>query len=430
MQKPNILMITCHDIGQHLGCYGVKTVQTGNLDKLASRGVRFENFYSTSAVCSPGRGSLHTGRYPQSNGLMGLTHAPWWWKLNEGERHTAAILKGFGYETYLIGFNHIDHNAHRLGYDKVLSTKRNAAETVRETRDLIQNAQSMERPFFVKVGFNEVHRPFGNGTDIAKGVFVPKWMKRSQDVKDDLSAFQATIKYFDELVGGILDCLEKNTIACNTMVIMTSDHGIPYPGAKWTVRKAGIEVPLIVYQPDTVFSGGKIFTEVMSNVDVLPTLLNYLGEEIPANMQGCSFMDLIEVKTTKPPRREAFSQYTPEMKRDNVSRSIITNRYHLIRYFSAGRAMDYPVDVSPQTFANHEQRCKTRGTRPFSQLFDIKKDPYELNDIGAVQENTAIVAALSRRLLAWMQEVKDPLLDGPLRTPYYDRAITDLKNAE
>jgi arylsulfatase A-like enzyme len=246
MQKPNILMITCHDIGQHLGCYGVKTVQTGNLDKLASRGVRFENFYSTSAVCSPGRGSLHTGRYPQSNGLMGLTHAPWWWKLNEGERHTAAILKGFGYETYLIGFNHIDHNAHRLGYDKVLSTKRNAAETVRETRDLIQNAQSMERPFFVKVGFNEVHRPFGNGTDIAKGVFIPKWMKRSQDVKDDLSAFQATIKYFDELVGGILDCLEKNTIACNTMVIMTSDHGIPYPGAKWTVRKAGIEVPLIV----------------------------------------------------------------------------------------------------------------------------------------------------------------------------------------
>jgi arylsulfatase A-like enzyme len=361
---------------------------------------------------------------------MGLTHAPWWWKLNEGERHTAAILKGFGYETYLIGFNHIDHNAHRLGYDKVLSTKRNAAETVRETRDLIQNAQSMERPFFVKVGFNEVHRPFGNGTDIAKGVFVPKWMKRSQDVKDDLSAFQATIKYFDELVGGILDCLEKNTIACNTMVIMTSDHGIPYPGAKWTVRKAGIEVPLIVYQPDTVFSGGKLFTEVMSNVDVLPTLLNYLGEEIPANMQGCSFMDLIEAKTTKPPRREAFSQYTPEMKRDNVSRSIITNRYHLIRYFSEGRAVDYPVDVNPQTFASHEQRCKTRGTRPFAQLFDIKKDPYELNDIGAVQENTAIVAALSRRLLAWMQEVKDPLLDGPLRTPYYDRAITDLKNAE
>jgi arylsulfatase A-like enzyme len=64
MHRPNILMVTCHDLGQHLGCYGVDSVQTDNLDKLASQGVRFENFYSTSAVCSPGRGSLHTGRYP------------------------------------------------------------------------------------------------------------------------------------------------------------------------------------------------------------------------------------------------------------------------------------------------------------------------------------------------------------------------------
>ena len=88
MRRPNVLMISCHDIGQHLGCYGVESVQTGNLDKLASRGVRFANFYSTSAVCSPGRGSLHTGRYPQSNGLLGLTHAPWWWKLNGTERRS------------------------------------------------------------------------------------------------------------------------------------------------------------------------------------------------------------------------------------------------------------------------------------------------------------------------------------------------------
>jgi arylsulfatase A-like enzyme len=77
MGRPNILMITCHDLGQHLGCYGVESVQTDNLDRLASKGIRFTNFYSTSAVCSPGRGSLHTGRYPQSNALMGLTNPPW-----------------------------------------------------------------------------------------------------------------------------------------------------------------------------------------------------------------------------------------------------------------------------------------------------------------------------------------------------------------
>jgi N-sulfoglucosamine sulfohydrolase len=115
------------------------------------------------------------------------------------------------------------------------------------------------------------------------------------------------------------------------------------------------------------------------------------------------------------------------MKRDNLSRSVITERYQLIRYFDQGRTVDYPVDVHPQTFANHQQRCKTKGTRPFHQLFNIQKDPYQLQDIGNRKENKKTVKALSKKLLAWMKKVNDPLLAGPLRTPYYDRAIADFK---
>jgi N-sulfoglucosamine sulfohydrolase len=428
MQKPNILMITCHDIGQHLGCYGVETVQTSNLDNLASKGVRFDNFYSTSAVCSPGRGSLHTGRYPQSNGLMGLIHAPWHWKLNETERHTAEILKNCGYESVLIGYNHINHDAKKLGYDKVLSKDSDPVETVKEAKNLIMKNHSDEKTFFAKIGFREVHRPFKNGTDTTEGVFVPGWLQPSQDIKDDFAAFQATIKYFDECVGEILDTLAASSIADNTLVLMTADHGIPYPGAKWTVRKAGIEVPFIAYQPNTKFSGGRVFSEIMSNVDVLPTLLDYIGEKIPDNIEGYSFNSFIDGKKTVSPRKEAFSQYTPEMKRDNTSRSVITDQYHLIRYFDAGRTVDYPVDIHPQAFSCHEQRCKTRAVRPFVQLFDISNDPYELDDIGTVPENKAIVDDLSKRLLSWMEDVKDPLLDGLVRTPYYEEAILKLKN--
>jgi N-sulfoglucosamine sulfohydrolase len=427
MRRPNIVMITCHDIGQHLGCYGVESVQTRNLDKLASRGVRFENCYSTSAVCSPGRGSLHTGRYPQSNGLLGLTHAPWWWKLNGTERHTAEILKDLGYETHLIGFNHVG-DAERLGYEHIPPTECQAPRTVDAIREVFRTVGEKQRPFFVKVGFTEVHRQFTHGSDTAKGVFVPPWLQDTEDMRNDLAAFQATIKYFDERVGEILDALACSDVAEKTLVIMTSDHGIPYPGAKWTVRKAGIEVPLILYQPGTVFSGGRIFPEVMSNVDVLPTLLDYLEADIPENMQGCSFMPFLDGTTNTAPRTDAFAQYTPEMKRDNVSRSVITDRYHLIRYFSAGRAVEYPVDVHPQTFANHQQRCQTKwGARPFVQLFDIENDPYELEDIGSDQEYAAVVTELSGRLLTWMKDVNDPLLEGPLRTPYYDRAMTDLR---
>lgn len=428
-RRPNVLMITCHDLGQHLGCYGVKTVQTPNLDGLAARGLRFANFYSTSAVCSPGRASLHTGRYPQSNGLMGLTHAPWWWKLGDEERTTAQILRDLGYATYLVGFTHIHSDPKRLGYDRRLSPRCSAVQTVQATKELIAAAGKAGKPFFAKVGFTEVHRRFTHGRDDAKGVYVPPWLQDTKQIRDDLAAYQATIKFFDERVGEILDALAASEVADSTLVIMTSDHGIPYPGAKWSARKAGLEVPFIVHQPGTVFAGGKVFTQIMSNVDVLPTLLDYLGAKIPDNVQGVSFLSLIEGKSDKPPRAEAFGQYTPDMKRDNLSRCVITDRYQLIRYFDQGRAVAYPVDVHPQTVANHEQRCKTKGTRPFVQLYDLRADPGELKDIAAKPEKKAIVRDLSRRLLAWMKRVNDPLLNGPLRTPYYDRAIEDLREA-
>jgi N-sulfoglucosamine sulfohydrolase len=422
-------MITCHDIGQHLGCYSVQSVHTPNLDALAAKGVRFQNFYSTSAVCSPARGSLHTGRYPQSNGLMGLTHAPWWWQMKDSERHTASLLEELGYRTILIGFNHIDPDPHRLGYQHILSEQKKAPETVAAAQNLIRDSSPGDNPWFAKVGFTEVHRPFTHGMKSSKGVFIPPWLQDTDDIRDDLAAFQATIQYFDQQVGDILDTLAESTIADQTLVIMTSDHGIPYPGAKWTVRKAGIEIPLMLYQPGTLFSGSRVCDAVMSNVDVLPTLLHYLGEKIPQNIQGTSFMDFLSGKTASAPRKYAFSQYTPEMKRDNTSRSVITERYHLIRYFDAGRTVEYPVDVHPQTFANHEQRCRAKVTRPFVQLFDILQDPYELQDIGSLAENSDIVEELSTTLLQWMEDVGDPLFEGPLRTPYYNRAMDNFVKA-
>ncbi len=425
-QRPNIVMITCHDIGQHLGCYGVETVQTKHLDGLAEKGVRFSRFYSTSCVCSPGRGSLHTGRYPQSNGLMGLTHAPWWWSLNRTERHTASILKEAGYRTYLIGFIHVG-DGRSLGYEHILSPRTKATETVEAAKNLINQATKGDQPFFAKVGFTEVHRAFTYGKDTRKGVFVPPYMQNTDRIREDLADFQAEIKFFDECVGEILKTLEHSSIAAETLVIMTSDHGIPYPGAKCTVRKAGMEVPFIIYQPGTVFEGGKVFNDLMSNIDVLPTLLDFLGVEIPENVQGLSFRSLIEGQTQKGPRQQVFGQYTSDMKRDNLSRCILTERYHLIRYFDQGRSVAYPVDVDTKEFAGHRQRCRTRGgARPFWQLFDLKDDPYELHDIGTEPANKQIVIDLSRRLLAWMKQVDDPLLEGPLRTPYYDKAIKDL----
>ena len=249
-----------------------------------------------------------------------------------------------------------------------------------------------DAPFFAKIGFTEVHRPFTHGVADEKGVFIPGYLKDTPEIRRDLAEFQATIRYFDRRVGEIFKTLEESNFRENTLVVFTSDHGIPYPGAKWTVRRAGIAVPLILYQPGTCLQGGTVFPQLMSQVDVLPTLLDLLGLGIPDSIQGFSYRKLLEGKTDTAPRREVFSQYTPDMKRDNVSRSVFTERYHLIRYFSEGRTVAYPTDVSPKNFAAHVHRCRTTGKpRPFAQLFDLRNDLWELNDIGSEKQNASIV---------------------------------------
>lgn len=425
-QKPNIILIVTHDIGQHIGCYGIETVQTPHIDRLAEKGIRFANYYSTSSVCTPGRASMLTGRYPQSNGLMGLTHAPWWWRLNEGEIHLAEWLKNNGYETYLIGLQHVtQESVEKLGYQHRLSSKNNAEETASASVGLIKNRSSQDQPFFAKIGFFENHRPFDDWKDTSQGVFVPPYLANTRVIKSDLADFQGTICYFDRQVGKILNAFYESDIQDNTLVIFTSEHGIPYPGAKWSVRKAGIEIPLIMYQPNTIFSGGKKYLEIMSNVDLLPTLFDHLQLAIPDRFEGVSFYNYLNEKTQEEPRQMAFSQYTPDMKRDNISRSVITRQYHLIRYFDQGRTVVYPVDVNPVKFAAHQERAATKGTRPFYQLYDIQQDPYELNDLSKNTELQQVAADLSAELLEWMRKVDDPLLNGPFRSPYYNKALED-----
>jgi len=427
--RRNILMITCHDIGQHLGCYGVDTVHTEHIDALAKQGVRFENFFSTSAVCSPGRGSLLTGRYPQSNGLMGLTHKPWNWRLNDGQRHLAAILKEAGYRTTLVGLQHVTSGDPRgLGYDEVLSTGRRAEETVQAAKELFRKASGADAPFFAKVGFVEVHRRAHWKEDIEKGVFVPGYLKDTPAMREDLAAFQGSIRYFDRCVGEILEAVRCSAVADNTLIVLTSDHGIPYPGAKWTVRDAGIRVPLIMHCPALGLHGGKVYRQLISNVDVLPALLEMIGVEVPENVQGLSFKGLIDGDCRVPLRKEVFAQFTPDALRDNASRCVRTDRYMLIRYFREGRTVIYPADVHPQEFASHRQRCARKwGERPFFQLFDLQNDPHQLADLGGSRKHAELAEDLSARLWRWMEQVGDPLLEGPVRTPYYEKAMEDYR---
>src|SRR5947209_12444252 len=179
-RSPNILLITCHDLGRHLGCYGIETVATPHLDRLAATGVRVAQAFATAPSCSPSRTALATGRHPHSNGVMGLTHPPFGWDLHPGERHMAQILGEAGYHTHLFGFQHVSPYDDRPGFAQIHTDhNRGLAGPVAMKVGELLESWSNERPFYLEVNLEEPHRPYDQGNcvpDASLGVTVPGYL--------------------------------------------------------------------------------------------------------------------------------------------------------------------------------------------------------------------------------------------------------------
>src|SRR6056297_1828060 len=159
--KPNILYIHSHDTGRYIEPYGYP-VETPNLQNLAEEGALFREAFSTAPTCSPSRASLLTGQYPHNNGQLGLVNRGF--ELDDPSRHIVNTLKKEGYNSALIGMQHIRKDPKTIGYDKILDVDSNYAKDVTPTAlDFIGN--SIEAPFFLSVGFEETHRPFPEITD-------------------------------------------------------------------------------------------------------------------------------------------------------------------------------------------------------------------------------------------------------------------------
>ncbi|MBO0884251.1 MAG: sulfatase-like hydrolase/transferase, partial [Mycobacterium sp.] len=232
----NLLFITCHDLGQHLGCYGQSSVTSPALDRLAAGGVRFARSFCTAPQCSPSRASLHTGMYPHSAGVLGLAHPPYGWRLAPDVPHTAQILAAAGYSTTLVGMQHlIDRgSARELGYQDVLPVAP-AYEEADASVEVLRQLTASDRPFYLEVGFEEPHRPYAFGgaePDLSHGVSIPGYLPDAPESRQDLAAFQGAIRQMDAGVGRILAGLDDLGIADSTLVVFATDHGAAMPRAK------------------------------------------------------------------------------------------------------------------------------------------------------------------------------------------------------
>jgi arylsulfatase A-like enzyme len=423
--RPHIVLITCHDIGRYIGCYGVRTVHTPHLDRLAATGVRFDRAFTVAPSCSPSRAALATGRYPHSNGVMGLAHPPFGWSLHLDEWHLAAILADQGYETHLFGLQHVTHRVDELGFNYLhgFDPARGCHEHAIGRNVTARLAEFLSEPLsgaplYLEINLEEPHRPYDQGgarPDGSLGVTIPRYLPDSPETREEMAELQGAIRQADDAVGEILAMLDDAGLDGNTLTIFSADHGLAMPRAKCTLYDPGLEIALLMRWAEGGLGAARVVSELISNVDVLPTILDAVHVPVPGSVQGRSFFSLLRGDAYLP-RSEIFAEKTYHSYYDPM-RAIRTERFKFIRNVEVTYRVEVPGDVQRGAIFRSRPWEYTDAQHPPTELYDLDGDPLELDNMSGEPDYREVEEDLSRRLRNWMAETGDPLLKGWIPSP-------------
>jgi arylsulfatase A-like enzyme len=409
---PNILYLHSHDTGRWVQPYGYP-VPTPNIQLLADQGVLFREGFCAVPTCSGSRACLLTGQYGHNNGMLGLAHRGF--SLNDYSQHIVHTLHDAGYWTALIGEQHISKRPDVIGYDHVVKVEKHHVETVAPIAiDLLRDPPS--RPFFMSVGFFETHREFFEPTSAQDALYSrpPENLPDLPETRRDIAAFKASARSLDQGVGTVLDALNSSGLTDNTLVILTTDHGLAFPGAKATLYDRGLGVMYILRGPGG-FTGGRVVDAMVSHLDIYPTVCDLIGVEHPPWLQGKSLLPLMrgevdDLRDVLFAEATFHAAYEPQ-------RAVRTPRWKYIRRFD-GR--DRPVLPNTDDSLSKDVLLRFGWAErkvDEEQLFDLVADPNEAQNLAYEPAYASELAELRAHLQRWMEETEDPLLEGPVVPP-------------
>ena len=398
----DVVVMTTHDIGRHLGCYGRPGVVSPNLDALAASGVRFELAFCTAPQCSPSRASLATGRYPHNNGVMGLAHRGFDWELESP--HAAALFAAGGFEAHLFADQHVTQQPERLGFTAIHGEPDDEAIAALFRR---------EARLYVEINFAQTHRPYPDVSEDAAAE-VPAFLPDIPEARRELAALLVAIERMDEAAGSVLDALEKAGRAEGAIVVFTTDHGLAMPRAKCTLYDPGLEVALLLRWPGG--ARGAVRDDLVSNIDVLPTLLEAAGLEVPKGVQGRSLLGRDAARVAVFAEKTFHSYYDP-------MRCIRTRQHKLIRNFETAFAVEVPGDIQAGATFRADPTRYSKDRPDAVELYDLEADPLEQRNLAGSSVVAEVQKRLSADLWRWMRETDDPLLNGPVPSPRYRQAM-------
>lgn len=440
LARPNILLITADDMHwDSVGVYGCPVAATTpNIDRLAAEGFRFHYAYVPISLCTPSRQVMLSGNHSHQTQTREFT---------ELERVGPALpdlLKAQGY--YLANLN---KQQNYYEWDTAITEEqsgfgRDVPFFKQAVSEIIATARRQNQPWFIMANSNDPHRPFYNSAaELAakpykafreqgrlsrasreyrpEEVVVPGFLPDLPEVRGEFAEYYSSVRRCDDSVGSILAALEESGQATNTIVVFVSDNGISMPFAKLNCYQASLRVPLIVRWPGRISAGKRDPLNLVSTLDLAPTLLELAGMPVPAHMAGRSFVPLLNGETQS--GRDFVVGYYYNNLRQTVMYPEFTIQtrdwVYIYNPWVDGKAEVHNSDYtrSPtllamwkaaETVPSIRARVDFHKYRVMEELYDVRQDPYAYVNVAAAPEHAERVKAMRQRLLAWMQETKHP----------------------
>jgi arylsulfatase A-like enzyme len=465
VKRPNILFCIADDWGwPHAGAYGDPVVKTPTFDRLATEGVLFENAYVSSPSCTASRSAILTGqqfwRLDESANL--------WSTLDTNHPVYPLLLEKKGYH---IGFWRKSWGPGELevgGYDTIHP----AGKEYSDGFETFLKEKPADSPFCFWLGASDPHRPYEKGSGVTSGidtskVELPGFFPDAPEIKSDLADYYYEVQRFDSDVAAAINLLDRMGELDNTIIVVTGDHGMPFPRCKSNLYDLGVRVPLAVRWGDKIEHVNRRVKNFVSLTDLAPTFLALAGVEIPQEMTGKSLESILMSDATDSENpeddhivfgreRHVPGQLIPSMD-GYPSRGIRTADYLYIKNFHPERWPAGVPDKSTHPFNTYGD-CDDGPTkeyflmyqddpdfetyfnwsfakRPAEELYLTSDDPDQLNNLASDPAYESVRRELSARLMEYLRDTGDPRGTGenvkfdnyPYRAPYALRTLDSLK---
>ncbi len=422
----NVVLITGDDLGwKDLASYGNPNVRTPNLDRLVAGGVAFRRAFDATSTCSSSRATWATGQYPHTHGVTGLVHRMPELSLPKGSPTLASHLRDAGFHTAIEGKWHcaFPETPDAYGYREVMTTLLTQwIENSTQTVDFIK--RNAGKRFFLELNYMNPHRnirgDFVQHPDHPIDpvtIEIPAYahLPDVDGLRRELAAYYSQVERMDVMIGEVLDALDEHGLLDSTLVVFISDNGMPFPGNKCNLYDRGVGTPLLFQWPAGLPSAvGR--DDLVSSVDLMPTLLDIVGIPIPAGVQGRTLMPLLVDPNAIDTNDAVFSEMTMHEDADAFPmRSVRAARYRYIRNYNDRPA---PMEGGDQSWVEEVLAMNLPGFRWTAprvpeELYDLVADPTEQTNLAADAASQQILADLRARLDAHMTATADPYLGQP-----------------